>query len=338
MSVSPDSAVRTSLPRPAHRRALLAAWKASVDPTCLALVIGARGSSYRKPGALALLDEQGFLAGTLSGGCMDEDIATAARDCLRNGRARLLQLDTASQEDLLFGSQSGCRGEIDIMLWPSAAARPHPLLEALERAEAGHQTLCLRVLRAGPEAGRLLIESAPPQPAAVGIGVKHEGSEAAAHWSTLRLPPTPRLLLIGGGPEAPPLLHIGLRCGWWMEVIEHRGRFLPDLAAADRVHPGRAVDWLPQLTLDRYDAAICMSHLYADDLAALRLLAASPLAWIGVLGPRARLQALLTELAGVAQQLHGRIEGPVGEALGGDGPEALALSIAARLQRLFARR
>lgn len=322
------------LSRAAHRRAVLAAWQASPEPTCLALVIGARGSSYRKPGALALLDQSGFLAGTLSGGCMDEEIACAAGDCLRAGRARLLCLDTRSQEDLLFGSQSGCRGEIEIMLWPSDPAQPHPLLDALQRADAEHRRLRLRICRDDPEPGRLVIESDPVDPESD----PPAGIDPAAHWSVLSLPPTPRLLLIGGGPEASPLLHVSGRCGWWVEVIEHRGRFLADLAAADRIHAGRAAERLASLSLESFDAAICMTHLYADDLAALRILASSPLPWIGVLGPRARSQALLDALGGMAQELQGRLEGPVGEALGGDGPEALALSMAARLQRLFAQR
>lgn len=303
-----------------HPRAVLAAWSVTAAPRCLALVVRARGSSYRRPGALALLDSAGFVAGTLSGGCLDAEIAAAAADCLHNGQARLLQLDTRSQEDLLFGSQSGCRGEIDILLWPEAAAGR--LVARLTAAHAQHHSLLLAI---------------DLDPARLGqcseVAEQSEGSVLR-----LRLPPTPRLLLCGGGPEAPVLLRIAAELGWWVEVIEHRGRFLQALQAADVLHEGRPAERLPGLALEHFDAVVCMSHLYAEDLAALRLLAGSRVPWIGLLGPRARRDALLAELGPLADALHARLEGPVGEALGGDGPEALAISISARLQRLFQQR
>jgi xanthine dehydrogenase accessory factor len=312
-------------------------WRASAAPVCLALVVRARGSSYRRPGALALLDGAGFVAGTLSGGCLDEDIAVAARESLQAWRPRLLQLDTRSQEDLLFGSQSGCRGEIDIMLWPSTAQNPLPLLDALARADREHRHLRLRIWLAGPRVGELQIDQAPAS-GSIPADRAPIATDGNGQWAELDLPPTPRLLLVGGGPEAPALLHIARRWGWWVEVIEHRGRFLAGLTAADLVHAGRAEDCLPRLALTSFDAAICMTHLYAEDQCALALLAATDLPWIGLLGPRARRDALLVELGDRAASLAGRIEGPVGELLGGDGPEALALSIAARLQRLFNQR
>lgn len=304
-----------------HPRAVLAAWSVTAAPRCLALVVRARGSSYRRPGALALLDSTGFVAGTLSGGCLDAEIAMAAADCLRTDRPRLLQLDTTSQADLLFGSQSGCRGEIDILLWPEAQAGC--LVASLTAADAQHRSLLLAI---------------DLDPTRLGQCSEDTGEQGEGSALRLRLPPTPRLLLCGGGPEAPVLLRIAAELGWWVEVIEHRGRFLQALQTADLLHEGRPAERLPELALEHFDAVVCMSHLYAEDLAALRLLAASRVPWIGLLGPRARRDALLAELGPLADALHARLEGPVGEALGGDGPEALAISISARLQRLFQQR
>ena len=307
----------------AHRRAVLDSWHDGEAPRCLALVVRARGSSYRRPGALAVLDAQGFRAGTLSGGCLDAEIETAARDCLASARPQLLQLDTRSQEDLLFGSQSGCRGEIDILLWPEHAGAAS-LQRELAQADRLHRCLTLDFDLHPDRLGHWAFSDAAVTTPSDGV--------------RLRLLPTPRLLLCGAGPEAPPLLRLAAGMGWWVEAIEHRGRFLAALQQADAVHPGRPSDALPLPHLDRFDAVVCMSHLYAEDLAALRMLAGSGVGWIGLLGPRARRDALLAELGSAAEALHGRLEGPVGEALGGDGPEALALSIGARLQRLFQQR
>jgi xanthine dehydrogenase accessory factor len=84
------------------------------------------------------------------------------------------------------------------------------------------------------------------------------------------------------------------------------------------------------------DAAIVMSHSAAIDLEALRTLADTPCAHIALLGPPARRDELLAELEpDVRARLVPRLAAPAGIALGGEGPEAIALSIAAGLQRAF---
>jgi xanthine dehydrogenase accessory factor len=85
---------------------------------------------------------------------------------------------------------------------------------------------------------------------------------------------------------------------------------------------------------ERYAAALVMHHSFELDLLALKLLAETPIPAIGLLGPRRRrddLFKLLTPAERAA--LHGRLHGPVGLDLGGQGPEAISLSIAAQLQQ-----
>ena len=82
-----------------------------------------------------------------------------------------------------------------------------------------------------------------------------------------------------------------------------------------------------------------MSHNYSLDLAWLRYCAEREVGYVGLLGPAARRDALLGELgAPHAQRLHGRLHAPVGLDLGGHGGEAVALAIAAELQRHFSTR
>jgi len=87
------------------------------------------------------------------------------------------------------------------------------------------------------------------------------------------------------------------------------------------------------LASGRYAAAVVMSHHYSRDLAALQHAAAAGIGWIGLLGPVARRDALLAELdADLRARLLPRLQAPVGLRLGGEGPEAIALSIMAALQ------
>ena len=82
-----------------------------------------------------------------------------------------------------------------------------------------------------------------------------------------------------------------------------------------------------------HTAAVVMSHHYARDLDYVRALLGSDVAYIGVLGPRARSEQMLTEMRASGDKLD-RIErmfAPVGIDIGGDGPDAIALSIIAEV-------
>ncbi len=79
-----------------------------------------------------------------------------------------------------------------------------------------------------------------------------------------------------------------------------------------------------------------MTHQASADLEALRTLATLPVPYVGLLGPPARRDELLAMLEPEARtSLLPRLRAPVGLPLGGEGPEAIALAIAADLQRFF---
>jgi len=154
----------------------------------------------------------------------------------------------------------------------------------------------------------------------------------------VRIAPPPRLLLLGAGPETPPLLDFMRHFGWFVTVVEHRGRWsaFADAELADTVlalPPSAAIE---ALATERVDAAIAMSHNYAIDAQYLRFCAQRAIAYVGLLGPPARRDALLAELGADADRLRPRLHAPVGLDLGGSGPEPIALAIVAELQRFFA--
>jgi xanthine dehydrogenase accessory factor len=162
--------------------------------------------------------------------------------------------------------------------------------------------------------------------------------ETAEHTPVrLRIRAAPRLLLIGGGPEAPPLLRLAATLGWAASVADHREGLLDPrrLADADRRLHARAAAALAAETPPP-DAVLVMTHQASADLEALRALAAMPVAYVGLLGPPARRDELLAMLEPDARDaLRPRLRAPVGLPLGGEGPEAIALAIAADLQRFF---
>jgi xanthine/CO dehydrogenase XdhC/CoxF family maturation factor len=94
------------------------------------------GSTYRKPGALVVLDTRGARVGALSGGCLEGELEVAARYVMASGIAGDMRFDTSGDNDRLFGSGIGCGGSTRVMLLPlltRAAPVREALLDAYER-------------------------------------------------------------------------------------------------------------------------------------------------------------------------------------------------------------
>jgi xanthine dehydrogenase accessory factor len=146
------------------------------------------------------------------------------------------------------------------------------------------------------------------------------------------------LLLVGGGPDALPVVEFAATLGWRVTVADHR----PAYAEAARFPRARRValttpaELARQLDLAAFDAAVIMSHHLATDLAALRMLATSSIPYVGLLGPASRRKRLLTDLGASAAAMFGaRLHAPVGLDLGGRDPASIALAIVAEIQSVF---
>lgn len=309
----------------------------------LGVVVATAGSTYQKPGALVLLDRSGLRSGVISGGCLEPELEARAREVLGAGAAQLSEFDTRNDADRIFGSGTGCRGHLSLLLLPLPPTSP--LAQAL-RALANSSTSL-----------ELLLDTCGDQ---IGRGVAHlkneswrwnRNGEPLAQESTRIEPPVeaervnvriaapPRLLLLGAGPETPTLVALARRLGWHLTVVEHRGRWRAFAAGADRCVALAPAAAASALATECPDAVVAMSHNYALDMQHLEFCAQRHVAYIGLLGPPARRDALLAELGeSLAAQLRARLHAPVGLDLGGSGPEAIALAIAAELQGHFARR
>ncbi len=303
----------------------------------LAVVVGTSGSTYRKPGALILLDADGVRVGSLSGGCLEAELESRAREVLARGVAAEARFDTSGDEDRVFGSGMGCGGSTRVLLLPLPAAAS-PLRDALLDADKRGLALTLALSSMRPGYGE----------ASVGIERygfdQHGARDMSAHEISdtieLSIAPTRRVLLLGAGPETRPLLAFTRMLGWRVELVEHRERWLrfADGEAVDRLHRDGPDLLAPLLAMTRFDAAIVMNHNVHLDARCLDHLAASDVPYVGLLGPTARRDDLLTELgAQASERLRQRLRAPVGLTLGGEGAEAIALAIVAQLQSEFTR-
>lgn len=286
----------------------------------LAVVMATEGSTYVKPGAMALFGAEGDQQGWLSGGCLEPEIAAQALAALRENRAALLDIDTRDDEVLLSGSAVGCRGRLHLLLLPL------PLLQGWSALATDWQA------RRGPL--RLALSCTGELQAMVGARRLSWSlpSVTPAHDLHVRIEPPPAVAVFGAGPESAVLLPWLRQLGWSTTLVEKRPRWRDQGALADRHLAATPTQALVEGV--EADAVLVMHHHFELDREALAGLAVHPAGFVGLLGPRRRQQDLFQVLAASEREaLMPRLRSPIGLKLGGQGPEAIALSVAAQLQR-----
>ena len=318
------------------------------QPLVLATVIRTGGSTYAKPGAQMLIAADGEYAGLLSGGCLEGDLREHARTVASTGTARIVSYDLRSTTDQLFGLGAGCEGAMDILLTRvSAHERWQPLnfmADAARRGVICRIALVTATRDAALRLGQLVTDTGTPVNGAVvdarTLALRHAAAGAAgnsliqvqqpdAELFVAAIAPPPRLLLLGGGPDARPVAELAAFLGWRVVVVDHRSSYLvparfPGGAELIEVRPAELAS---AVNLDDFAAAVVMSHHLDSDLHYLRGLAHSRLPYVGLLGPAARREKLLGDLGADADKLRERLRAPVGLDIGGRAPESIALSI-----------
>jgi xanthine/CO dehydrogenase XdhC/CoxF family maturation factor len=290
----------------------------------IALVVATEGSTYRKPGAFMLLSSSGRRAGLLSGGCLEGDLHEHALKMLVDDRRCMMhRYDNRSSDDPIWGLGLGCEGSMTIFLLRCGMGDSYEPLTSIFSSLAQNQAVDLLVdLRNG--------------------GVIATDSAVSAQTSSidcfrLRVAPPLRLLICGAGPDAEPLFEFAYRLGWRVTLLDHRPAYaVPHrFSGAELVKQVELNEWAQGFDLERYSAAVVMSHHLGADVQYLSGLARSMIPYIGLLGPPARRERLLADLGPLARDLTTRLRAPVGLNLGGRTPEAIALSIVAEIQAAF---
>jgi len=330
-------------------------WRAAREPIVLVTVYETAGSTYSKAGHRILIAANGDYRGLVSGGCLEGDLAERARHVAAAQQASTGTYDLRDAADELWGLGIGCNGLLRVLLQPLLAESDYQPFAAIAACMAGARAAGVATIiestRAELPIGATAVTVAGE---AQVFGARGAGIEllAGAARETLRarlahvseeqgcsilhapLRPVPRLLVLGAGLDAIPLVTMAAELGWFVTVADHRPAYLArgGFERAERaqlVEPERIVDALP---IPEFDAIIVMSHHLATDRKYLAELARGSNRYLGVLGPPARRDRLLSELTSVAPDFGQRLKGPVGLDIGADSPESIALSILAEIQ------
>ncbi len=282
------------------------------EPMVLVTVFDTEGSTYSKAGAQMLVGNDAVFRGMLSGGCLEGDLAVRSQQVLETGQQQIANYDLGADDDELWGMGVGCEGLMRVLLQPLLPERTYAPFAGIAEILRGDER------------------------AEVTIDVGMEDLQSV----TIAIVPPPRILVLGAGMDAEPVVRFAAELGWRCTVTDHRPATIENgdfTAAVDR-HCMPAADLGSTLDLDRYSAAVVMSHHLVSDRSYLEQLAATSVPYIGLLGPAHRRDRLLAELGDVGQQLSTRVHGPAGLDIGGRGPAPIALSIIAEIQQQLERR
>jgi xanthine dehydrogenase accessory factor len=329
---------------------ILAAFEslAPTDVGVLASVVFASGSTYRRVGARLLVLPDDALIGLISGGCLEGDLLARASEVREAGSPRLVHYDATASDDVVWGLGLGCAGVVDVLLEPVAPDRPGPLpWLAAWRRERG-----TGVLATALAAGRLgrrwalhpdgsvagtpsdELRAALLQARSTGRSRKLATREGDVSVEVVR--PPRRLVVFGAGPDTAPVARLAVELGWDVELVDHRpAHARPERFPGARVRLVPTQDAVAEVGVDRDTYVLVMTHHYLVDRALLSELLPSQAPYIGLLGPRQRAEDLLADVERLGIELsadqRNRLHGPAGLDIGGEGPEAIALSMLAEV-------
>lgn len=337
--------------------------------TALATVVQVEGSSYRRPGARMLVTEGGLLTGAISGGCLEGDALRKAMLAINEQRNKIVTYDTTDEDDARFGVQLGCNGIVHILFEPIDPADPmNPVaLLTLLQAQRQHMVLCtlFALDQRGEQPGtQFLFGGDEKLSASTTWFQQHAPSELIAEvqlaWTDQKtrfrditvgsislkafievIPPAIALYVFGAGNDAMPLVAMADILGWEVHVADGRRSHV----TAERFPKSTSLilqkseTALTGIRFDKRTAAVLMTHNYNYDLEVLSQITKTNCPYIGLLGPKKKMQRMLDELAAAGKAISDvefeNVYSPVGLDLGAETAEEIALSVTAEIKAVL---
>lgn len=327
----------------------LSRWHEMHKSIALATVVQTWGSSPRQPGAKMAIASDGGIAGSVSGGCVENAVVEAALESLRTGRPRLLHFGVA--DETAWGVGLACGGSIDVFVKPL----DRDFFESWRSTLVDEKEAVAATIISGPpeSLGREILmregavvagESIPDAEGAELIraaatlphgpsGRVRLNPTAEAFLETIPAPAT--LIAIGGVHIAVALTSIAKQIGYRTIIIDPRRAWanaerFPNVDQLIQAWPDEA---FRRIRVTHSSAIATLTHDPKLDDPALRVALASPAFYVGALGSRStharRRERLLNE--GITEAQLSRLHAPIGLNIGAESPEEIAVAIMAQV-------
>lgn len=332
----------------------------------LATVVLVEGSAYRRAGARMLITEDGQLTGAISGGCLEGDALRKARMVILQQEPLLVTYDTMDDDDAKLGVGLGCNGIIHILIEPINAGNINPITLLKTVVESRGYSVLVTVFniedRKAPQPGSCLC-LADGQMIQSGLDILTYKSELVEdannaldmQRSTITvyqgytsfvecIKPLISLVILGAGNDAMPLTKIAGILGWNITLVDGRPNYVTTerFPSATKLLLAKPEKVLDDIEINEWTAFVLMTHNYNYELAFLKELLPLHPSYIGLLGPKKKMERMLGELKENGTTITERnletMHGPVGLDIGSETSEEIALSIVAEIKAVFSER
>lgn len=309
--------------------ALALDWHRAGRRVALATVVETWGSAPRPVGSQLVIDGDGRMEGSVSGGCVEGAVVVEALEALEDGVPRLLEYGVSDDEAFAVGL--ACGGRIRVLVEPVGAALPEAVLAELAAARAARRPVAYVT---GLRQGRSRLagdESFPERFRMDRSGVEPDGETFVA----VHNPPL-RMIVVGAVHIAQALLPMARGCGYDPLLVDPRPAF-----GSQARFPGETIaeDWpdaaLARAGLDARTAVVTLTHDPKLDDPAIAAALSSDVFYLGCLGSRRTHAKRIERLTGrgFTEAQLARIHAPVGLDIGARSPAEIAVSIMAEITR-----
>ncbi len=311
-------------------------WLARDGRVALATVIDTWGSAPVPVGGQMAVAVDGQFQGSVSGGCIEGEIITAASEVIEDGPPRSLAFGVDDETAWSVGLP--CGGKVRVLV--ERLEKSNGGLALLDKAIAAEKSRTGLVLRTRLSDGRRQVFERDQSELPEEIAARFKSGKsvlqtiAGDEFFVQALLPPARIIIIGATHIAQIVAQIARLAGYEIIVVDPRTAF----ASADRfkdvtLHPEWPQDALPRIGLDPYTALVVLAHVAHIDDEALKVALRAECLYIGALGS-ARNHAKRTERlaeAGFTAVEIARIKCPIGVDIGAQTPAEIAISVMAEV-------
>jgi xanthine dehydrogenase accessory factor len=292
-------------------------WLQAGHPVAIATIVQTWGSAPRPIGSWLAIRQDGQVAGSVSGGCVEDDLIRRVQsEILNRDTPEMVVYGVSQQEAARFGLP--CGGTLRLLVEPKPElAVLEKLLEHITAHQITRRTVNLST-------GKSLLES----------GSRHDEFVCNEHEITTSYGPRWRMIIIGAGQLSQYTADFALASDFEVVVIDPREEYAEGLNRSDITFiKGMPDDVLLEIGVDSHTAIVALTHdPKLDDMALLEALR-SPAFYVGALGSRKNTQKRKERLLefDLTQEQLNRLYGPVGLYIGALTPPEIAVSILAEV-------
>ncbi len=300
----------------------------SKSKAVLASVVALDGSSYRRPGVRMLILEDGTMIGAVSGGCVEKEILRQSESVFKTGVSKMMMYDGRYR--------LGCEGTLYI------------LMESFQPQDAFFDMFANSIKTREAFEISSYYEKEEGENSEMGSLVKFKDSsflisqneknieKTSLSMFNQEMTPCFKLLIIGSEHDAAKLCSYSALTGWETTIISglSEQRTIDNFSGASEFYSVSAEE-MDLTMIDNQTAVVLMTHNFANDLRFLVALKNTIPAYIGILGPTARRDDLLSQFIeycpDVTNKFMDLIHGPAGLNIGSETPQEIAISVMAEI-------